>query len=67
MDKQINKLTGFITDLLDVTRIQSGKLQFNEELFDLSALTVGLVEELQLTTSKHLIKKDLPPGVFTAC
>lgn len=64
MDKQINKLTGFITDLLDVTRIQSGKLQFNEELFDLSALTVGLVEELQLTTSKHLIKKDLPPGVL---
>ncbi|MGN6490716.1 MAG: PAS domain-containing sensor histidine kinase, partial [Agriterribacter sp.] len=60
MDKQINKLTGFITDLLDVTRIQSGKLQYNHELFDLSALAVNIVDELQLTTAKHLIKKDLP-------
>jgi len=60
MDKQINKLTGFITDLLDVTRIQSGKLQFSEELFDLSVLTETIVDELQLTTTKHSIKKNLP-------
>lgn len=60
MDKQINKLTGLITDLLDVTRIQSGKMQFTEELFDLSELTAGIVDELQLTTAKHAIKKELP-------
>lgn len=59
MDKQINKLTGFITDLLDVTRIQSGKLQFNQELFDLAELTVSILDELQLTTTKHVIKRDI--------
>lgn len=64
MDKQINKLTGLITDLLDVTRIHSGKLQLNQERFDLSVLTSGIVEELQLTTSKHAIKEDIPPGLF---
>lgn len=64
MDNQINKLTGLITDLLDVTRIQSGKLQFNQGLFDLSELTSGIVDELQLTTTKHVIKKDVPAALL---
>lgn len=64
MDKQINKLTGLINDLLDVTRIQSGKLQFDEEQFDLTALTQEILENLQLTTQKHTIKKDLREKVL---
>jgi PAS domain S-box-containing protein len=60
MDNQVNKLTGLITALLDVTRIQSGKLALNQELFDLSALTTDILDGLQLTTNKHSIKKDLP-------
>lgn len=59
MDKQINKLTGLINDLLDVTRIQSGKIQFNNELFDITTLTEEIAENLQLTTEKHTLKKDL--------
>lgn len=59
MDNQVNKLTGLIDDLLDVTRIQSGRIQFNKELFDLSALTLEILESLQLTTQKHVIEKDL--------
>jgi len=34
MDGQINRLTGLIGDLLDVTKINSGKLQFNNQEFD---------------------------------
>lgn len=60
MDNQINKLTGLISDLLDVTRIQSGKLLFNDELFDLSLLTSDILYGLQLTTTKHTIQKDIP-------
>ena len=59
MDNQINKLTGLINNLLDVTRIQSGKILFDEELFDFTALTQEICESLQLTTKKHNIKKDL--------
>ena len=33
MDAQINKLTNLIGDLLDVTKIESGKIQFNEQYF----------------------------------
>lgn len=60
MDNQINKLTGLISDLLDVTRIQSGKMLFNHDLFDLTALITDLVDQLQLTSNRHVIKKDLP-------
>lgn len=58
MDAQIDKLTNLIGDLLDVTKIQSGKMKFDEEIFDFNDLVEEIVEELQRTTEKHqLIKK----------
>ncbi|RYY68634.1 MAG: HAMP domain-containing histidine kinase, partial [Chitinophagaceae bacterium] len=60
MDNQVNKLTNLINDLLDVTRIQSGKMQFNKDDFDLSRIISDILDDLQLTTAKHSIKKDLP-------
>jgi signal transduction histidine kinase/PAS domain-containing protein len=59
MDTQLNKLTKLIGDLLDVTKIQNGKLQFQEEVFDFNALTVEIVEEMQRTTEKHEIVTEL--------
>lgn len=59
MDAQINKLTNLIGDLLDVTKIQSGRLQFHEELFDFNKLVNEIVDELQITTEKHKIIKKL--------
>jgi PAS domain S-box-containing protein len=60
MDNQINKLTGLINDLLDVTRIQSGKLQFNENSFDLTELALDIIDGVELTTNKHIITKQFP-------
>lgn len=59
MDSQVNKLTGLIQDLLDVTKIQAGKMLFNKETFNVSNLVTELVDELQLTTQKHTIIKKL--------
>jgi PAS domain S-box-containing protein len=53
MDGQLNRLTSLIGDLLDVTKINSGKLQFNDREFDFDAQVAELVEELQHTTDKH--------------
>src|SRR5438270_2159117 len=33
MDAQLDKLTALIADLLDITKIQTGKLQFHETTF----------------------------------
>ncbi|MEJ5993801.1 PAS domain S-box protein [Pedobacter sp. Du54] len=53
MDAQINRLTSLIGDLLDVTKINSGKLQFNDRDFDFNELVTELVEDLQRTTEQH--------------
>lgn len=55
MDHQLNKLTVLISDLLDVTKIEAGKLQMHKEYFDLNVLAQELVEEMQRTTDTHTL------------
>lgn len=55
MDAQINRLTSLIGDLLDVTKINSGKLQFNDSEFDFVPMVCELVEDLQRTTERHTL------------
>lgn len=57
MDGQINKLTALISDLLDVTKINAGKILFNEELFDFNSLIYEIVEEIQRTTAHTIVTK----------
>jgi len=59
MDLQLNRLTGLIGDLLDVTKIQSGKMTFNPIKFDFDLAVGEIVEEMQHITTKHHIKADL--------
>jgi len=59
MDLQLNRLTSLIGDLLDVTKIQSGKMTFNPVKFDFDLTIADLVEDIQHTTSKHTIDIDL--------
>jgi signal transduction histidine kinase len=47
--------------LLDVTKITTGRLQFNHQEFDFNALVLDLVEDLQRTTEKHQLIHDLQP------
>ncbi|RYY36020.1 MAG: PAS domain S-box protein [Sphingobacteriaceae bacterium] len=55
MDAQVNRLTSLIADLLDVTKINSGKLQFNDREFQFDELVAEVVEDLQRTTEKHVL------------
>ena len=59
MDLQLNRLTGLVGDLLDVTKIQSGKMTFNPVKFDFDQAVGEIVDEMQHITSKHQIKTDL--------
>ena len=52
MDAQIKRLTSLIGDLLDVTKINSGKLDFNDAVFDFNAMVNELVEDLQRGSEK---------------
>ncbi|HUS01099.1 MAG TPA: PAS domain-containing sensor histidine kinase, partial [Chitinophagaceae bacterium] len=59
MDKQINKLTGLITDLLDASRANAGQLNFQNEDFDFNELVKEVVDEVQRTSTTHKIELDL--------
>lgn len=59
MGKQVTKLNLLIDDLLDVTKIQKGKLIYKEEFFDLNELLVEVIDDMQRTTSSHKIEYNL--------
>lgn len=58
MDGQINRLSSLICDLLDVTKMNSGKLQFNNRDFNFDLLVHDLMEDLQRTTEKNIIVEN---------
>jgi two-component system CheB/CheR fusion protein len=59
LDKQVDRLTHLIKDLLDVTRIREGQLQLQETEFDINELINETAEVMQITTPKHVIVKEL--------
>ena len=55
LDTQLNKLTLLIEGLLNVSRIEHGKLDFQDDWFDLNEVVKDTVEQIQTTASKHRI------------
>ena len=55
MDLQVDKLTALISDLLDTSKMQNGKLIYNKKLFPLNHLVEEIVEEIQINSTKHQI------------
>ena len=63
--KQLKRLEKLITDLLDVSKISAGKMSYNLGLFDMSSLINEVVENVQLSSSKHrLTIKRNPSAQF---
>lgn len=60
----IDKLTRLISDLLDISKIQSGKMQFEIKPFDLDSMLTENIENLQATSTKHLLKLEGQTGVM---
>lgn len=60
LNVQVDRLTSLIRDLLDVTRITEGQLTLTREVFNINLLLDEVVEEMQLTTQKHAIIKEVP-------
>jgi two-component system CheB/CheR fusion protein len=59
MDGQLNKLIALIGDLLDVTKIEGGRLQLHEDHYDFNSVITEVTEELQRTTDDHKITLQL--------
>ena len=55
MDDQITYLTKLVADLLDISKMQAGQLELAQEAFDVDELVREVVENLQPTTTHHLL------------
>ena len=55
MNRQIDKLTLLIHDLLDVTRLQAGHLTYRIEEFDIAKLVHEIVENTEQLANNHQI------------
>ncbi len=66
MEKQLDKLAQLVGDLLDVSKIQTGKLELRKELFSMQELVIETVENIQAVTPTHkiLIKGEITHEVY---
>jgi signal transduction histidine kinase len=55
IDQQALKLTRFVAQLLDISRLQSGKLVLERETTNVTRLVEEIVTMLQVTTTEHNI------------
>jgi K+-sensing histidine kinase KdpD len=53
MNTQIDRLTTLITDLLDVKKMQKGRLEFSPSYFDFNELVSEVVEQMQRMSEQH--------------
>ncbi len=58
MNNQLTKLTDLVTSLLDVSRVQQGKLQYSKEKFTIDDLVQETIENIQRITTTHEILSD---------
>ena len=54
----VDRLNGLITDLLDVSRIQTGNLELHRAEFDFDLVVQEAVESMQLSTATHKLKLE---------
>ncbi|MEY3677886.1 MAG: hypothetical protein RI924_27 [Bacteroidota bacterium] len=54
-NKQVNKLITLVEDLLDVTKIHAGKMQFNHSVFQLEEVLADCADQIKSQTNTHQI------------
>ncbi len=59
MNEQVNKLTHRVADLLDASKMESGKLKYDLTHFNFNDLVKEVANEMQLITQRHVIKVAL--------
>jgi two-component system CheB/CheR fusion protein len=62
--QQLKRLEKLIADLLDVSKISAGKMTYNMALFDMQELISEVVQSVQLSNNKHLLKIESNPQIL---
>ena len=65
-NRQVGKLTSLVDDLLDVTKIQAGKMQFNYSNFNIKELILECIEDIKGDGSYEFVLEDIDEMEVTA-
>lgn len=63
INKDAQRLNRMITDLLDLDRMESGRMQIHPSAVDLNALLAEVAERTQPTAALHPMRLDLDPAL----
>ncbi|MCX2574891.1 chemotaxis protein CheB [Pedobacter sandarakinus] len=65
-NRQIGKLTRLVDDLLDVTKIQAGKMAFSISSFQIKEIVGESIDGIQGNLGNQIIKKEIDEVLITA-
>jgi signal transduction histidine kinase len=66
MDEQVNRLVKLVSELLDVSRIQSGKMELTYERIDFNNIVKEVVNDMNQTTSHNIVFKSRGQSIIKA-
>lgn len=66
MEAQLNRLLNLINDMLDITRIKAGELQYHFEWFDINECIEDVIAAAQAskTTHKIIYESQIPTDIY---
>jgi signal transduction histidine kinase len=62
IEEECDRLTRLITDLLDLSRIQAGRVAMRVGSVDLPELTTEVIDQLAPRSPRHSLRASFPPG-----
>ena len=66
IDRQVDRLTNLVAQLLDISRIETGELRPERSVVDLVALTQNVLETMQTGTTRHTLSLHAPPSLLAS-
>jgi len=66
IDSQVKRLTRLIAEMLDLSRLETGNLELQKELFSLDELVAETVQDIKFTNTHHTINiaRDFTGSVY---
>lgn len=61
--KQTERLASLVNEMLDVSRIEAGRLELNSESFDLATLVSDVVSNMRVASEMHALSLAAEPGI----
>ncbi len=63
IDRQVDRLSTLVAQLLDISRFESGELTLDRRVTDLVPLARGVLERMRAATSRHTLSLHAPPSL----